>query len=466
MIETDGERQTRRKDDDGTGHREYWADAALQAFDDGPDGIGRDLADAILACGLNPDGSRCIPSARTVETLTALGLSDPWRELRAGDRSRALAILRDGARLFPGVVDTTLGTPRRLPPDDGRPGPFEPADLEAIPADPPKRRWLVDGLAPFGRLSSLHGHGEVGKTRLVLQIAVAVARGSGPMLPWDPEATGPTDLKARGDVPCIGLGRPGRVLILSWEDEVEEFGRRLNLARAAGAVDPGEPDPEAVRVVNMRRIGGPLWAPSAAGSGHVSTRGEWTPAGRRLLDTLPQFDMAVIDPQAAAFACSEIDRGLVRAFTSALDNEGEQAECAVWLVAHPPKSNEDYSGSTDWRNATRGMMTLKRTPSGHYLAPTDPTEKAGEMIEAWHVDRAKSNYGPPSGGVWLRSQWTAAEGDNPPKLAWWATTAARAAAAVAGGEVTNKKPEKPRPKAAKADKPKGKPLDSNLTTIK
>ena len=249
------------------------------------------------------------------------------------------------------------------------PQPFDLEPADASDAPPPRREWLLPGWLPRGRLAAVYGRGEAGKSRLMLQMAHAVVHG-GPVLTWDPDVTSANADAVRGDVP-EAAGR-GRVLIVTWEDEVDEMRRRWRMAHAAAAVEY-ERIPAEISILDMRRHGaGPLWAPNAEGSGHVSTRGEWTPAGRRFLAMLPSYDLAVLDPLASAYACSEIDRALVRAFAARLDSQAEAAGCAVMLSAHPSRTGEREgsaeAGSTDWRNAVRSRWVLGPQPTGHKAA--------------------------------------------------------------------------------------------------
>jgi hypothetical protein len=183
-----------------------------------------------------------------------------------------------------------------------------------------------------------------------------------------------------------------------------------------------------IDVLDMRRHGaGALWAPDARGSGHVSTRGAWTDAGSRVLATLPGYDLVTLDPLAAAYACNENDRALVRAFASALDAAAEDADCAVVLSAHPSRSGEagagGESGSTDWRNAVRSRWVLARRYTGCVT-------NQNESVEGLCLELDKASYASAAGRIWLRSHYERAENGDWDPMAWWATTALQAARAV------------------------------------
>ena len=308
--------------------------------------------------------------------------------------------------------------------------------FEVEPADesePPRREWLIRGWLPRGRLAAVYGRGEAGKSRLTLQVAHAVACG-GPVLSWDPDVSGADAV--RGDVPEVTGG--GRVLLVTWEDEAAEVRRRWRMAHAAGAVDTDRM-PAEIAILDMRRHGaGPLWGPHGKGSGHVSTRGEWTKAGRRVLAMLPGCDLAVLDPLASAYACSEIDRALVRGFAARLDAEAEAAGCAVMLSAHPSRTGEKEgsaeSGSTDWRNAVRSRWVLGPGRTAHDARGAGKDGK-DKQLDAPCLTLDKASYAPGSGRVWLRSHYQRGGGGAWDELAWFATTgrAAAVAAHVRGG---------------------------------
>ena len=86
---------------------------------------------------------------------------------------------------------------------------------------PPHRKWLVDGWLPRGRIGLFTGRGGVGKSRLMLQLAVAVAsKAKGPTIEdWLPHTS---------SEPLIGACPAAQetVVIASWEDEPEEANRR------------------------------------------------------------------------------------------------------------------------------------------------------------------------------------------------------------------------------------------------
>ena len=80
-------------------------------------------------------------------------------------------------------------------------------------APAPAREWLIPEWLPASRVCLLSGPGAVGKSRLALQLAVAVASGVRVWLKSGPPLTLPG-------------GRAGGAVIASWEDEPDELGER------------------------------------------------------------------------------------------------------------------------------------------------------------------------------------------------------------------------------------------------
>ena len=65
-----------------------------------------------------------------------------------------------------------------------------------------------------------------------------------------------------------------------------------------------------------------------------------------------------MDSVAAIYLANENDRAEVRGFLSALARRAYEGDRSVLLLAHPPKSGSDYSGSTDWLAGVRALWTL------------------------------------------------------------------------------------------------------------
>lgn len=117
---------------------------------------------------------------------------------------------------------------------------------------PPPRQWLVRGWLPAARVALLTGPGKVGKSRLALQLAVAVANAADRR--WI--AGQGAAIKVEGD-------QPGTVVFATWEDEPDEIGRRLGCwPYLAGKSEPYTVLDQALEArlhaVDMRGRG-PVW---------------------------------------------------------------------------------------------------------------------------------------------------------------------------------------------------------------
>ena len=242
---------------------------------------------------------------------------------------------------------------------------------------PEPRLWLIEDKLPAGRVALLTGEGGAGKSRLALQLAAGVASG-GDNREW---------ISGLHSVMRLGRAVPedgANVVFASWEDEPEEFYRRLHQISGNSAPWVSPDRLEKLRIVNM--VGeGPVWAPPQGR--HISTMAELTVTGERLRRLCEREDarLLVLDPLAAAYASDENARGMVRAFVSHWDAWGQENNCTVLILAHPPKSaGMNYAGSTDWQGAARALWTLQ--------AEISKSPEAGPRM--WKLEFVKGNYGP------------------------------------------------------------------------
>ena len=161
--------------------------------------------------------------------------------------------------------------------------------------DPKPREWLVRDWLPAGRVALLAGRGGAGKSRLALQLAAGITSGGGDGDAWidAPEDT----LRLGQSVPSTGAP----VVYASWEDEEDEFSRRLS--QMSGPSAPWiTPDRLAnLHVINLARLGA-LWAPIQGR--HIATLAELTEVGRLLRQKVEELGarLLVVDPLAAAYA--------------------------------------------------------------------------------------------------------------------------------------------------------------------
>ena len=213
------------------------------------------------------------------------------------------------------------------------------------------REWLIDQLLPANELTLFTGRGGVGKSRLMLQIVGKLVCGWGGT-PWQSKERQP-DFSNNQD--------KKRVYIASWEDDRDEYKRRLFQAQGRlGWMAEGDFAAQ-VKYVDMRKHRrGPLWGVPPGKNSYA--RASLLPVGDVLLKQVAAFgaDVLVLDPLSAAFAGQEIDRAGVREFTGYISGWGNVNNCAVIILGHPPKSEATYSGNTDWEASARAMWFLKR----------------------------------------------------------------------------------------------------------
>ena len=275
------------------------------------------------------------------------------------------------------------------------------------PGQQPARHWLVEWWLPSGRVSLFAGSGGIGKSRLVLQLAAGIASGGGEVDEWI-DAPGQPGLRLGKGVPAEGAP----VVYASWEDEPEEIYRRLG--EISGPLNPWVTPPglKTLRVYDMAGRG-PVWAPESGR--HIATLAEITQVGQELRRHCEEAGarLLILDPLAAAYAGDENARGLVRAFVSDWDAWGRKNECAVVLVAHPPKSGADYAGSTDWQGAVRSMWSLTKDKLGQKPKKGEDTRPDG-----WKLTLVKWNYGGPQEPLQLVWDSTGDVPDAIRQLSW------------------------------------------------
>ena len=244
---------------------------------------------------------------------------------------------------------------------------------------PPKREWLIRNWLPAGRIAMLTGEGGAGKSRLALQLAANMASGKSDWLAGCPEK--------------LMLDKLGPVVFTTWEDERDHIAWLLHKMKVQQTVSD--------RLRYVAPIG-PLWAPKAGGSMYTGVAGTLSAAGQWVRGYCEHWQarLLVIDPRAAAFGLNENDRALVRHFMADWDAWARAINCAVLLIAHPPKSDSPYSGSTDWHAASRAVWELG-------LADIKPGKK--DKAAAPRLSCIKSSYAQLPDPLWLAGYpaWTA-----------------------------------------------------------
>ena len=283
------------------------------------------------------------------------------------------------------------------------------------------RVWLIQDWLPVGRVSMIGGKGGSGKSRLVLQLAAGIAGGGGEGDAWIDAPLG--TLRLGNGVP--GDGAP--VLYASWEDEPEEFFRRL--AQISGYEAPWVTPQRLQGMLHVADMvaAGPIWAPEKGA--HALTVPDLNEAGRHLRRQAEELGarLLVLDPVAAAYAGDENSRGMVRQFLASWNAWAAATGCAVLLVHHPPKGEEEpYAGNSDWHNGVRALWSLARKRVG--AAPKGGRNNPDTRPLAWQLELHKHNYGPEVPPIRLDWQHRPPAEDVPEdagqlrwKADWWDT---------------------------------------------
>ena len=264
--------------------------------------------------------------------------------------------------------------------------------------------WLIENWLPRNCVAMLTGDGGVGKSRLALQLAWSLS-GDGQWLGEAGQMPSPGADYGGGFEP---LG-PGAIVYATWEDSPDQIRGRLFWLEQAGKVGNGNN----FKIADMRARGH-LWASTQ----HNATPG-LTPAGEALRLAAEQYNarLLVVDTLGVANGASEIDRAQVGAFFADWAAWADANDCAVLLIAHPPKTaGVTYSGSTGILGGVRAMWTIESVRRECRGSCSSPRNCACEPAYAYRLVNAKQNYSETTGSVWLTNQrgvWMESQGRAP-----------------------------------------------------
>ena len=264
--------------------------------------------------------------------------------------------------------------------------------------------WLIENWLPRNCVAMFTGDGGVGKSRLALQLAWSLS-GDGQWLGEAGQMPSPGADYGGGFEP---LG-PGAIVYATWEDSPDQIRGRLFWLEQAGKVGNGKN----FKIADMRARGH-LWASTQ----HNAVPG-LTPAGEALRLAAEQYNarLLVVDTLGVANGASEIDRAQVGAFFADWAAWADANDCAVLLIAHPPKTaGVTYSGSTGILGGVRAMWTLETVKSGCQKGCYPPKTCSCEPAYAYRLVNAKQNYAESTGPVWLTNQrgvWMESSGRAP-----------------------------------------------------
>lgn len=212
--------------------------------------------------------------------------------------------------------------------------------------DPPPPEWLVENWLPRSELTVFTGIGGLGKSHIMLNLAVALASGCSAEY-LDPQGTPNPD-------------RAERTLFATWEDSYNSAKRRVKKIQQTFA---GWFDANSVKekvIFQDMKAQGQIWVP-ASESGHISNRGMMTRAGHELLKSCENkhVSLLVLDSIAAIFGQDLNSAAHVRPFLNYLSAWANDKEITICLIGHPNKSGEGGpSGSADWHNGVRSRWEL------------------------------------------------------------------------------------------------------------
>jgi RecA-family ATPase len=237
--------------------------------------------------------------------------------------------------------------------------------------EPPPRDWAVPDRFPLRNVALLSGEGAVGKSVLLMQLAVAhvLARD------W------------LGTLP-----QHGPAIYLNAEDEEAELHRRL----ADIAAHFGAPLTELKDDLHILALAG---QDAVLGYADRDRRIKSTSLFEKLTKTACDIrpKLIVLDTSADIFAGNENDRAEVRQFVSLMRSMAITANAAVIIAAHPSltgiNSGSGLSGNTAWHNSVRARAYMKS------VKVEDGTEPNKALRQ---LEFMKSNYGPVAETVTVR----------------------------------------------------------------
>ena len=253
-------------------------------------------------------------------------------------------------------------------------------------------KFLIENWMPANRLTLLTGPGGTGKSYLALQHIAGLAMGITDYF-LKPYHGTPDELFSENS--RAFRKDPIKVVIASYEEDLSETWKRIAwICDWLGWADYDELKKQ-IRFVDLKMFG-PIWG--VGQDIHLATRAKLLEIGDWLLSECDSYgaELLMLDPSAGAFGGSEIARESVREFCSYLNGWGQQVNCATLLIAHPPKTGDDYSGSTDWLGSCRAMWTLRQEEH------TTGTGANKETKEWYQLTNVKQNYASPQREIYLQ----------------------------------------------------------------
>lgn len=242
-------------------------------------------------------------------------------------------------------------------------------------AEPPARRFVVDGWLARGTGALLVGEDGVGKSLVAQQLATCVATGR----------------------PFLGLEvTQSAALYLTCEDDEDELWRRQRAINQA----LGLPINAAPAMLSSL-VG---WTSVELGHYDVNDKFQLSPIAEGIVACAKERSagLIILDNLAHLFPGNENVRRDVATFCAAMERMAIDADATVLLLAHPSKSGAEYSGSTGWSAHVRQRWFFDRA------------DKDGAVIDrdARVLRKSKANYAASGAEVHCRwHEWAFIAGD-------------------------------------------------------
>lgn len=234
---------------------------------------------------------------------------------------------------------------------------------------------LEDGglYLPAGKTAMLVSPGGVGKTTILMQLAISVATG----LPW---------------LNHYIIARPGRVLVALGEEDREEMHRALFYGAKAAGIDR-DSDERHRTAIYENIVSYPLAGIPAA---FVDGDGLEQPFYRRLLDFVEEtgpYSLVVLDPGSRFMGPdAETDNAAATRFVQCLEAITQTAGAPAVLMAHHTNKGASAEDSKSSQADARGSSALVDGVRWCANLRSKPESGAGYRSK---LTVTKTNYGPP-----------------------------------------------------------------------